>query len=422
MLRFVFVLGVLLAVSPCGFVGAEEVPTADQPAPAPGTPRVGALELPENARVGRTRGVRVHLRVGPRLDNRPLELLDRGAPLLIVGEVYEWLTVYVPSGIAVTCASRYLEPVDQDRVRVTASRLNLRVRPPERAGGALAPSLQDQVARGDILEVLHRDATTEGWTWVLAPLATRVYVRADQVEIDGPAAAHPSIVEEGLSGRATQIASSRTARRQLAVDQAGQALRRALGGTQQELYRLREAAGLDRTPIVALSNALTEAFNANPLAPRPVQLLVVALLADLEAELELRVARKDAEVARIRDLAPEEPAPLTPVVESVRIEGRIRWEAAPRWRAGGAFLLWQEGLPRYVLRLSTKTPRPHPDLKALCDGNVRVILGKQTGERVFGLPAIDIMSVAEGTSEASKEGPGDTTDVPGADGEAGAPR
>jgi hypothetical protein len=90
----------------------------------------------------------------------------------------------------------------------------------------------------------------------------------------------------------------------------------------------------------------------------------------------------------------ETPVPTpAPRVASVDLVGEIRFEPTPGWRDGGVFLLWIEDVPRYAVRLTTGGDLPHPDLKACSDGKPRRVLGSQPGDRLLGLPVVDVKSV-----------------------------
>ena len=141
-------------------------------------------------------------------------------------------------------------------------------------------------------------------------------------------------------------------------------------------------------------NALEAEIEAGREAPVPVRKLARAVRQDLEAELELRMARKDAEVARLRGLVPPAEKPPAPKIPEVTVRGVIRWEVAPRWRNGGEWVLWIGEEPSYVLQLTTGLPHPLPDLKGNADDGERTIQGRQSGVRVFGLPVIVVQVIA----------------------------
>ena len=64
----------------------------------------------------------------------------------------------------------------------------------------------------------------------------------------------------------------------------------------------------------------------------------------------------------------------------------------PKWRTGGAWILWVNDVPTHVVRLTAGMPLPHPDFKAFA-GKDCTVVGAQPGERLFGLPVIDVTSI-----------------------------
>ena len=127
-------------------------------------------------------------------------------------------------------------------------------------------------------------------------------------------------------------------------------------------------------------------------APPPLRRVATALREDLEGEIALRVARKDAAIARARGLDPG-PDPLpAPRVSQVRLTGVLKFEPVPGWRTGGAWILWTGNEPTHVVQLTAGMPLPHPDLKDF-EGTVHTYVGKQPGERLFGLPVVDLSKI-----------------------------
>ncbi|MDA1194290.1 MAG: SH3 domain-containing protein [Planctomycetota bacterium] len=334
-------------------------------------------------------GTEVNLRVGPRPDGRPVAQLDDGTVLLVVEHLDGWVCVHVPSGFLAAVSADHVEPVGTDAVRVTASRLNLRVEPPVE-GGPVPGAFRDRAERGALLHVMKREGS---WLWVLAPADTRAYVSAQFVRTLGPLADHEALVASAAARRTATLEAVARERRERAALLAGDKLRVAIGAAQQALYRLRIDAGITRTPVVEASTALEAALEASAEAPIRVRKLARAIREDLEAELEIRAARKDAEVARLRGLDPPAEPPPAARVDRVSLSGEIRWEAAPTWRNGGEWVLWLDDEPRFVLQLTTGLPHPLPDFRANADQGARTVEGRQPGERVFGLPVIEVTAI-----------------------------
>jgi len=381
-----------------GGARAEDEPKEPQAVPAsiehpagdPG-PGAGAKQapLPDDAVLAVLTGDDVNVRVGPRRDNHPLTQLRRGDVVIVLERIGDWAGVRIPAGFPAVVAARYAEPVGEHAVRITASKLNLRVGPPEQGKPAPA-TLRDRVHRGDLLPLLRKEGE---WYWIVAPEGTRAYVFRRYLKELGPAKEHAALLKQARGVRDELLRSMIERRRRLRVMRASRILRAAIGRAQKELERRRAEGGHDRLPVMHIADTLAGVVAKQPEADPHAKKIAATLLADLEAEIELRVARKDAELARLRGLAPAAPAPLTPKQDTVELRGIVRWEAAPKWRNGGAFILWIEDEPAYVLRLTTGTPRPLPDLKGSCDGKPRAIHGRQPGDRVFGLPAIDVVSI-----------------------------
>jgi len=337
--------------------------------------------------LGLVSGQGVNLRVGPRTDGHPVARLDEGTVVLVVEEVGDWLGVRVPQGFPAAVARRYLEPAGPDALRVTADRLNLRVRPPK-DDGPMPDPFRDQIGRGCPLPHLRDEGD---WAWVIAPEEVRAYLHKDYVHVLGPFEEHEDALKTARARRVAEVEALARARREEEALEAGGRLRGAVGETQAALWRLREEGGIDRTPVVDLANALDGALAQGGAAPPDVRRLARALRQDLENELEIRTARKDAEVARIKGETPPTEPKEAPVVPMAEVRGTIRWEAAPRWRNGGAFVLWRGEEPVHVLELTTGTPLPLPDLAGLASsGEEALVKGAQPGRRVFGLPVIEV--------------------------------
>lgn len=249
---------------------------------------------------------------------------------------------------------------------------------------------RDAAVEGDRLSVIRREGD---WTWVVAPERVRAYVHARYVTELGPVAEHGDVLAKARAKRATWVAQLARNRLQRRVADASDALRDAIGDVQEQLHGLRLRGDWDRHPVVALGNVLDGARERHPLASARLRRLAEALRADLESEVTLRVARRDAAVAKARGLSPDPEKLPAPKVSSVTFQGVLRWESVPKWRNGGAWILWQNDKPTHVVRLTTGMPLPHPKLADHADGKPRTIQGHQPGERLFGLPVIALKSI-----------------------------
>ncbi len=339
--------------------------------------------------VAEVRGRRVNVRVGPRVDNAAVMQVDAGETLVIVERVPGWFGVRIPTGMPAVISAKYVEDEGPETVRVTGSRVNLRVHVPE-VGRPEPGVFRDRVVRGDVLPVLRKEGD---WVWILAPETVRAYVHVKYVKELGSLEEHEGRLVAARGKRAAQTELMAKARRKevQVVDSA--TLANVMGAAQEKLYRLRLRGGWDRTPVVAIADALDEAVrNAGAANPRTLR-LARALRDDLEAEIEVRMARKDAEVARLRGLMTEPEKPLAAKAAAVTCKGVIRWESAPKWKNGGFYVMWIGNQPKYVLRLTTGGPLPYPDLKGNAVDEVRTVEGKMPGERTFGLPVIEVMSI-----------------------------
>lgn len=378
-----------LLVLMAGVGQAADDTASPAPVPAPEEERAEPRE-PEPT-VAIVTGTRVNLRVGPRIDIHPIRRMDEGTVLLIVERVPGWFGVRLPEGFPAAVAARFTQPVGSAAVRIGATNLNLRAVVPEE-GRPMPGAFRDHPERGAVLPIVER---VGDWVRVMAPEAIRAYVSADYVKELGPLSKHLAVVEAARDRRAARLQTLAEARRRAAARASGAALRAAMGDAQQKLYKLRVQRGIERAPVVQVINALERALEEARASPVPVRKLALAIRQDLEAELEMRMARKDAEVARLRGLTPPAEKPPAPRIAQVEVRGTIRWEAAPSWRNGGAWVLWIAEDPRYVLHISTGLPHPLPDLKANADKGDRTVRGKQSGERVFGLPVIEVSSIGK---------------------------
>ncbi len=398
-LRSGSLIAALLLLLSTAMVGGErlarEVYAEDGPAPAPaGEPEASPAAKPSPAlepTVALVTGNNVNLRVGPRVSGKPVLRMQEGTVLLIVERVPGWFGVRVPAGFEGAVAERYVKLVGTDAVRIEARSLNLRLQP--RAEGKPMPAaFRDQLEHGAVLALIDR---ANGWARVWAPETVRAYVSADYVKELGPPTEHMAVLKAARKRRTARIEAQAEARREAAARVSGAKLRASIGSAQQTLYKLRMRGGFDRAPVVTAINGLEASIDACRASPAAVRKLAHAIRQDLESELEIRMARKDAEVARLRGLDPPAEKPPAPKIADVKVQGEIRWEPAPRWRNGGAWVLWAGEDPRYVLHLTTGLPHPLPDLKGNAGQGLRTIRGRQSGERVFGLPVIEVRSISK---------------------------
>ena len=388
--QFLMLVLLLLAVP----ARADEEPAAAGDDAAP--PAEPALS------VGVITGDRVNVRVGPRIDNREVTHLAEGEVVLIVEEKGDWVAVRIPAGFPVAVSTDFTEDVGPDALRVTTSRLNLRVHPPQE--GLPAPGIfQDHPPRGTLLPLLEKvdpEALPEGggvrsagWAWVLAPEDIRAFVHGRYVKRLGPVAEHAELVAAARARRGDAVKRLAEARLEAAAREAGLRLMEVLGAVQQDLYRLRQAGGTDKAPVVALANRLDGVLGTETLAAESVLRLARALREDLEREIQLRVARHQAAIARTRGLEPPAVEPLEPVVEDAAEVGEIRYEPTPGWTEDGVFFLFVGGRPRFTLRLTTGGPLPHPDFSRFVHAGAVKVVGRQPGERLFGLPIFAVRSI-----------------------------
>ena len=374
--------GVLMLI--CGLCASPATWAEDGPA-ASSSPKAAADE----AVVGTIRGTRVNIRVGPRIDGAPLLKMEHGDVVVIVERVPGWYGVWIPQGLPAAVSTRYVTPIGEDQVRVDAENLNLRVMPPG-ANGPMPAAFRDHPNDKETLTVIRPEGD---WVWVIAPERVRAYVHAKYVQELGPISEHPAVLEGARAKRkawSEDLAKNRLSRR---ISTAADELRDAIGSVQDQLHSLRLRGGWERTPLVALANTLDAARERHTLAPARLRQLAAALRADLEAEATIRVARRDAEVTRARGLSPDPEKLPAPKVSSLTLRGTLRWESIPRWRNGGAWILWSKDRPTHVVQLTTGMPLPHPDLKAHADGKPRTLKGMQPGERLFGLPVLNLHSL-----------------------------
>lgn len=373
-------------------VSADEVPLLedDVPVAAP------ALVLAEIT------GDQVNARVGPRMDNREVTRLARETVVIVVEEVPGWIGVQVPSGFPAAVSMNYVEPVGRHGVRVLGRKLNLRVHPPE-AGKPMPGIFRDHPALGEVLTLIDIEEESPGldenerklfggrWAWVLAPEATRVYVSDRFVRKLPAAEATTARLAKARAKRREEIDRLAAVRSAMAARESGVRLMETVGAVQQDLHQLRRVGGHDKMPIVALANQLDESLAAEAHATPAVLRLARALREDLEREIQLRVARHDAALAR--ELGRDAPAvpPLEAKVERVERDGVIRYEPTPGWKEAGVYFLWVDDTPAFVLRHAPSAP--HVEFASFADAKPRRVEGSLPGERLFGIPILDVRAI-----------------------------
>jgi hypothetical protein len=368
----------LLALAPPRPVAADDDPVV-APAPEPVTADLPAAIVT---------GDRVNLRVGPRMDNRPVAQLAEGTVVLVVERVPGWAGVLVPEGFPAVVSASYVEEVGPDEVEVVARNLNLRVEPPQE--GRPAPGIfRDHPDLGARLTLISNEGD---WVWVVAPEGTRAYLNERFLTELGPASQHGDRLDAARRVRAEKATRLSAARRAASSQTSGMRLREVMSVVQAALLEARREAGYDKTPIVQLADRLDAALQREAHAPERVLTMALALREDLEREIVLRVARYDAALARERGLSPSPVPPLEEPAASLVAEGIVKYEPTPGWREEGIYLLWVGERPAYVLRLTTGGQLPHPDFGAHVERPVRVS-GARPGERLFGLPVLEVKTL-----------------------------
>jgi SH3-like domain-containing protein len=346
---------------------------ADEPAPAPAEPE------PVVAVVS---GDRVNLRAGPRQDDAAVTQMPQGTVLLVVERAGEWLGVRMPSGFSGAVAAALTVPVDDEHVRVEADDVNLR-----RGPGTEHPAFRDLLARGTVLPVLAREGE---WIWVEAPEEVRAYVHSAYVKEVGPLSENATRVEEARAERTAREALRKKALARTTSDADEAALRAELGAVAKALHDLRAGGGYDVAPVAALEDRLDTVLEAKPSAADRTKALARVLVEDLQREQKLRVAFADEILAKRRmgQAPPAAPAAPAPRLDTSEVVGVVRWEPAPGWEGGGAFVLWVDGKPVHALRWASG------DLRALASERPVVVRGKGAGVRLLGLPLLEVASVA----------------------------
>jgi hypothetical protein len=363
---------------------------ADEGKTAPGRPGPGTEpEATKEAEptVGWVKGDKVNLRVGPRVDDCAVTQLEQGTTVVIVERSGEWLGVRVPAGFSAAVATRLTEPVDSDHVRIAATDVNLRVRPPQ--GERAYPAFRDKPALGAVLPVVDREGD---WTWVEAPEEVRGYLHAQFVAEAGPLSANAARVEAGRDARKKREEVRASLRKRAQEDGDEAALRGEVGAVSGELLKARAAGGYDTAPIALLADRLASSVEAHPAAAPRTRALAKSVAEDLEREMQIRVAFADDILARKRAgrPPPDLSAPPAPSNAAVDVTGFVRWEPTPSGAGGGAFVLWSGSQPTdrptHVIRWSSG------DLAAFDGRSVRV-KGKAMGGRLIGLPTVEVDSV-----------------------------
>jgi uncharacterized protein YgiM (DUF1202 family) len=344
---------------------------------------------PPEPTVAVVQGDRVNLRVGPRIDERAVAQLEDGTVLLVMERLGDWVGVRVPEGFPAAISREFTEAVGADQVRVVTGDVNLRLQPPEE-GKPLPGVFRDRPERGALLTLI---SSEKEWQWVVAPEEVRAYLSARYVKVLGRLSEHQDLVTAARAKRETEAKRLAEARNAQLSEAAGIELKKAAGEIQGSLYRMRVEGNKDKAPVVELCDRLDRALEQYAIAPSRVLALAHALRDDLESEISLAVARQDAEMAKLRGL-PGKAVPMpAPRVEKVLLVGVIHYEETPGWKDKGVHFLMMEDEPRFVLRLTTGGPVPFPDFAANADGKPRAIEGTQSGDRLFGLPVIEVRAI-----------------------------
>ena len=363
--------------------GAPSRAVADEPPPAAGPAAPDA-----DWSVAVVRGDQVNLRVGPRQDDMAVMTLEQGAVLVVVERAGEWLGVRFPAGFGAAVAAEFTEKVDAEHVRVTGSDVNLR-----RSPGLEQPVFRDRLQKGTVLAVLAKDGD---WLIVEAPEEVRAYIHSRYVEEKGTVAANADRIEAGRRKRAArETLRAETAKKSAAAatdDEA--ALREATGAATKALADARAAGGYDRAPIAAIEDRLEAAIDLKKGADERTKALARVLLEDLRREAELRLAFSDELLAKRRtgQAPPTAPKPPAEKIDAVELTGVIRWEAAPGWPGGGAFVLWEKGTPVRALQWATGDLKSFATQQGGPEVTVR-LRGKQPGTRLIGMPVVEVASV-----------------------------
>jgi len=353
---------------------------ADEPDAAAAPPAPGAPALDPTWAVGVIRGNTVNLRVGPRQDDQAVQTLDEGTVVVIVERAGDWLGVRLPAGFSGAVASDLTEVVDSEHVRVTGSGVNLR-----RGPGLEQPPFRDRLERDTVLPVLAKEGD---WLLVEAPESVRAYVFAAYVEEKGGVEANAARIEDGRKRRTAREALRAQTVQKVVAEGDDKALRDEMLVVGKALTDVRAAGGYDVGPVAALEDRLADAVKVRAGATDRTKALANVVLEDLRREQAIRVAFADEILAKKRlGQAPPERAKAPADVLDVDATGTLRWEAAPGWDGGGAFVLWSASeKPTHALKWAKG------ELKAFDGKKVRV-RGKQTGGRLLGLPAVDVATV-----------------------------
>jgi hypothetical protein len=328
--------------------------------------------------------------------------------VIVIEKVPGWYGVRIPKGFPVAVSLDYVVPEGTHGLRVMARRLNLRSHPPVK-GRPVPGVFRDHPALGELLTLIDvEDPEPKGsesetevtsdrpfgnrWAWVVAPEGIRAYVSEKFLRKLEPTKANVARLEAVREKRRTEAAALVEARRAMAARQAAMRLMTVVGEVQRELHALRGKGGNDKAPVVVLATRLEGAMTKEQNAMPAVLRLAHALREDLEREMQIRVLRHDAEVAKAlgRD-APVVPLPA-PKVDHVEKTGVLIYEATPGWREKGVWFLWVRGRPAFVVR-PLADEKKAIDIKPYGDGHEHVLRGALTGQRLFGLPVLEVEAI-----------------------------
>ena len=141
-------------------------------------------------------GNQVNIRAGANRNYEVIHQVNRGEPLIVVGQQGEWYAVELPPEASCFIAAQYVAREGAASGRVTGTNVNLR------GGQGTRYNALGKVSAGEPLIILGEQ---EGWLRIVPPMAARGWIAASLVQPD-PAGA-PEAVRAAYEGRRTTVAS-----------------------------------------------------------------------------------------------------------------------------------------------------------------------------------------------------------------------
>lgn len=282
----------------------------------------GPAELVRGTRLGEVIGDDVYVRSGPSLNHYPMDKLEAGDRVTIVGETGDWLEILPPPGLFSFISGDYVDTADDRTGIVNGNQVRVR------AGSALPPFaklkyvVQTKLAKGTEVTILGRDP--DGFLRIKPPVGTSVWVNRGYVEdVPETAAATPPTP---VAARDSDAAKPEAAAPKIPGLDTPKDAKVAVGS--QQAYRS-TLAGLPPTEARDKLEKIEEAARAEvakPVSQRKFEPLIERYKTVADAEADDSLAQRYAR-ARIGQLSQ-----MNALIDTVRRMRKLDEEAATKRR------------------------------------------------------------------------------------------